>query len=214
MFTGIIEEKGNIRSIRHGGKSSELTIGAGRILEDIRIGDSISTNGICLTVTGYGSDHFIVDVMPETIRQTSLGTLKAGSEVNLERALRLSDRLGGHLVSGHIDGTGRIMRVWQEENATWITVSADPTVLKYIIGRGSVALDGVSLTVTGVDARSFSVSVIPHTRHMTTLTDKKTGDPVNIECDMIAKYVEKLSAGQRQTGKIDVDFLKKNDFYG
>ncbi|MEI6435390.1 MAG: riboflavin synthase [Bacteroidota bacterium] len=213
MFTGIIEEKGVVRLVRHGAKSSELIIGAKKALEEIKIGDSISVNGICLTVTGFGHDYFTVDVMPETIRQTSLSGLKTGSAVNLERALRLSDRLGGHLVSGHIDGAGKVSKVWQEDNAMWINITADQSILKYIVKRGSVAVDGVSLTVPSVNDYSFSVSVIPHTKQATTLTDKKTGDLVNIECDVIAKYIEKLSTGNESASNIDLDFLKKNDFY-
>jgi riboflavin synthase len=154
----------------------------------------------------------MVDVMPETIRKTSLSLLKPGSFVNLERALRLMDRLGGHLVSGHIDGTGKITRRWQEDNAIWLQVSADEAILKYIVDKGSVALDGISLTVTSVNSRTFNVSIIPHTQDQTTLIDRKTGDLLNIECDIIAKYIEKLykpgSAGQ----KLDMDFLSKHDF--
>lgn len=212
MFTGIIEEKGIIKSIQNGTKSSVLTINAVKIMEDMKVGDSICTNGICLTVTNFSTTYFMVDVMPETLRKTSLGELKTGSPVNLERALRLSDRLGGHMVSGHIDGTGRISKIWEEDNAWWISITADHSILKYIIERGSVALDGVSLTVTSVDKRSFNVSIIPHTQHETILTGKSVGDPVNIECDMIAKYVEKLSTLQTSGSKIDLEFLKKNDY--
>jgi riboflavin synthase len=189
-----------------------LTINAFKTMEDLKVGDSICTNGICLTVTDYSATCFMVDVMPETLRKTSLGELKTGSPVNLERALRLSDRLGGHMVSGHIDGTGRISKIWEEDNALWISITADHSILKYIIERGSVALDGVSLTVTSVDKRSFSVSIIPHTQNETILTGKSVGDPVNIECDMIAKYVEKLSTPQTSGSKIDLEFLKKNDY--
>ena len=212
MFTGIIEEIGTLKSIRHGSRSSRLTIQAGRIMEDIRIGDSISTNGICLTVTSFSDDQFTVDVMPETLRQTSLGNLRAGSRLNLERALKLSDRLGGHLVSGHIDGTGTISEIRTEDNAIWITVSAKEELLRYMIDRGSVALDGVSLTIVRADDRSFRVSIIPHTQTVTTLTSKKTGDLLNIECDMIAKYVEKLFAGNKTPARIDLEFLDRYDF--
>ena len=212
MFTGIIEEKGVLKSVRHGARSSELVVAAKKILEDIKIGDSISTNGICLTVTGFTSDQFTVDAMPETLRQTSLSVLKNGSAVNLERALRLSDRLGGHLVSGHIDGTGKVSKVWIEDNATWINVTAEPSILKYIINRGSVALDGVSLTVATVDSRSFNVSIIPHTQISTTLTEKRPGDMINIECDMIAKYVERFTLNSKQHQVIDLEFLAQNNF--
>jgi riboflavin synthase len=212
MFTGIIEEIGVIKSVRHGAKSSELVVSAKKILGDIKIGDSISTNGICLTVTSFNTGQFTVDVMPETVRQTSLSMLKNGSAVNLERALRLSDRLGGHLVSGHIDGTGKVSRVWIEDNATWISVTAEPSILRYIISRGSVALDGISLTVTSVDSRSFSVSIIPHTQLSTTLTEKRPGDLLNIECDMIAKYVEQFTLNNKPHQAIDLEFLAQNNF--
>ncbi len=212
MFTGIIEETGTIKAIRHGSGSSQLTIGATMVLSDIKIGDSINTNGICLTVTSFGHDHFIVDVMPETLRRTSLNTLNSGSPVNLERALRLSDRLGGHLVSGHIDGTGKIIRRWDEDNAVWFNISADASILRYIVEKGSVALDGISLTVATVDSRTFSVSVIPHTSEVTTILVKKSGDLLNIECDIIAKYIEKLNAPGDKGSKIDLEFLAKNNF--
>ncbi len=212
MFTGIIEETGIIRAVQHGARSSQVTVGAQKILKDVKIGDSICTNGVCLTVTTFGSDWFTLDVMPETLRRTNFATLKPGSPVNLERALRLSDRLGGHLVNGHIDGTGKISRKWEEDNAVWYTVTADEPVLRYIVEKGSVALDGISLTVTSVDARSFSVSVIPHTQQVTTLTEKKAGDLLNIECDIMAKYIEKLSSPGGHGSKIDMDFLAKNNF--
>lgn len=212
MFTGIIEETGTIKAIRHSSGSSQITIGAAMVLSDIKIGDSINTNGVCLTVTSFGHDYFIVDVMPETLRRTSFSALNSGSPVNLERALRLSDRLGGHLVSGHIDGTGKIIRRWDEDNAVWFNISADPSVLRYIVEKGSVALDGISLTVATVDSRSFSVSVIPHTSEVTTILGKKSGDLLNIECDIIAKYIEKLNAPGDKRSKIDLEFLAKNNF--
>jgi riboflavin synthase len=212
MFTGIIEETGIIREIKHGSKSSQLTIGAVKILEDMQVGDSINTNGVCLTVTALAHDCFMVDVMPETLRRTSFSSLTTGSPVNLERALRLMDRLGGHLVSGHIDGTGKIERRWEEDNAVWFKIKADAIILRYIVEKGSVSLDGISLTVTLVDARSFSVSTIPHTRDVTTLMHKRTGDLLNIECDIIAKYIEKLNATEGQGSKIDLTFLAKNNF--
>ena len=212
MFTGIIEETGIIKSVGSGAKSAQLVIEAGKVLTEMKVGDSISTNGICLTVVSYTQNSFVVDVMPETMRRTSFSQLKQGSKVNLERALRLCDRLGGHLVSGHIDGTGNILRRWDEDNAVWYSVSAEPMLLRYIVEKGSVALDGISLTVAETDARGFSVSVIPHTQNVTTLLDKKAGDILNIECDMIAKYVEKLQSVKTTGSKIDLEFLAENGF--
>ena len=212
MFTGIIEETGIIKSIKHGTKSSQISIQAKLVVEDVKVGDSISTNGVCLTVTEFGPDHFTVDVMPETIRQTSFNLLKPGSPVNLERALRLMDRIGGHLVSGHIDGTGKIVRRWDEDNAVWFKIAAEESILRYIVDKGSVAIDGISLTVTTADNHSFSVSIIPHTREVTTLVHKKGGDLLNIECDLLAKYVEKLHKHDSAGQKIDMDFLSRNDF--
>ena len=212
MFTGIIEETGTIKAVKHGARSSQLTIRAKKVVEDVKVGDSINTNGVCLTVTAFGTDYFMVDVMPETIRQTSFKTLKPGSLVNLERALRLIDRIGGHLVSGHIDGTGKIDRRWEEDNAVWFIISAEAGILRYIVDKGSVALDGISLTVTTADDHSFSVSIIPHTRDVTTLMHKKSGDLLNIECDIIAKYIEKLHNQVYTDRKIDMDFLAMNDF--
>jgi riboflavin synthase len=212
MFTGIIEETGIIKTIKQGSRSLQLAIKSRVVVEDVKIGDSICTNGVCLTVTSYGPDYFTVDVMPETIRQTSFSMLKPGSAVNLERALRLADRLGGHMVSGHIDGTGKVLRRWDEDNATWFKISAEESVLRYIVDKGSVALDGISLTVTSVDKNSFSVSIIPHTKNITTLPDKKSGDLLNIECDLIAKYIEKLQQPVSNGQKIDMDFLSRNDY--
>jgi riboflavin synthase len=212
MFTGIIEEKGIVKSVLKGSKSARLTVTARRVMKNIRMGDSINTNGVCLTVTDFTADTFTVDVMPETIRKTNLGQLSTGDPVNLERALLLSDRLGGHLVSGHIDGIGTVKRIWEEENSTWLSIQAGPSILRYVVERGSVALDGVSLTVVKVDAFTFEVSIITHTQQITTLTMKRTGDPVNIECDIIAKYAEKLLKPGNQESKITLEFLARNDF--
>ena len=212
MFTGIVEETGVIKSVNQGARSSQITIGAKVIPVDMKVGDSINTNGVCLTVTSFSDRFFTMDVMPETLQRTGLGTLKPGSRVNLERALRLSDRLGGHLVSGHIDGTGKISRIWEDDNAVWFKISADKNILRYIVEKGSVAMDGISLTVATVDQHSFSVSIIPQTREVTTLAERKTGDLLNIECDLIAKYVEKLTSTGGPGSKIDMDFLAKNNF--
>ncbi|MEI7499531.1 MAG: riboflavin synthase [Bacteroidota bacterium] len=212
MFTGIIEETGIIKALEHGARSSRLTIGAGKVLNDLKVGDSINTNGVCLTVTAFMNEYFMADIMPETLRMTNFSSLKTGSKVNLERAIRLIDRLGGHMVSGHIDGTGRICRCWEEDNAVWLSIAADAGILRYIVSKGSIALDGISLTVTSVDTRSFSVSIIPHTQEVTTILQKKAGDILNIECDIIAKYVEKLSSPISSGSKIDLDFMAKNNF--
>ena len=170
MFTGIVEEKGRLLSIEKGAVSAILTIGAGRVLEGTKIGDSIAVNGVCLTVTTLGSDRFSADVMAETLRRSSLGNLSVGASLNLERALAVGDRLGGHIVSGHIDGTGRITEIRQEDNAVWYRIEADAKLLRYIVEKGSIAIDGISLTVATVDSRSFQVSVIPHTREVTALS--------------------------------------------
>lgn len=217
MFTGIIEETGRIRQISRGTQSVKLSIEASHVLEDTRVGDSISTNGICLTVVEMDSRSFTVDVMAETLRRTGLNNLTTGSRVNLERAMRLSDRLGGHLLSGHVDGVGVISKITTEDIARVIRIDTTPELLRYIVPKGSLAIDGISLTVVDADERSFSVSVIPHTASVTTLTDKKPGDTVNLETDMIAKYVEKLIKKGNAHGKevdqgIDMSFLSENGF--
>jgi riboflavin synthase len=210
MFTGIIEEIGIVKNVIASHHSSKMVITATKILTDLKIGDSINTDGVCLTVTEYSPTSFTVDVMPETMLRSTFAKLKSGSKVNLERALTLSTRLGGHIVSGHIDGTGIIEKIKKDENAIWISISAEGPILKYIVEKGSVALDGISLTVANVDRCSFEVSIIPHTQEETTLLTKKTGDKVNVECDIISKYVEKLiSTG---TKKVDLTFLAENGF--
>jgi riboflavin synthase len=212
MFTGIIEEIGKVKAVRPGTHSSQITLSAAKVLADIRKGDSINTNGACLTVVAFDSSSFTVDVMPESMRKTNLGELRIGSRVNLERALKLSDRLGGHLVSGHIDGAGKISSRRKEGNAEWFRITAGPEILKYLAEKGSVALDGISLTVVESGDTFFTVSVIPHTRNETILTSKMAGDTVNIECDMIAKYLEKLTGNERETGRISLDFLADKGF--
>ena len=213
MFTGIIEEIGTVRRIERGAKGARLTIAAKTVLEGTRIGDSIATNGVCLTVTDLTADSFSADVMAESLRRSGLGALQAGSPVNLERAMPLDGRFGGHIVSGHIDGTGTLASLRREDNAVWLTVRAAPALLRYIVEKGSVAIDGVSLTVAAVDGTGFSVSIIPHTGAQTILLGKKPGDTVNLECDVIGKYVEKLLGpyGQAQSG-ITMEFLAQNGF--
>jgi riboflavin synthase len=215
MFTGLVEEIGTVQTVTKAAKSAKITIKANWVLEGARLGDSISTNGVCLTVTEISSNCFSVDVMAETMRKSNLNFVSSGDKVNLERALRLGDRLGGHLVSGHIDGTGTITNYVNEDNAVWVTIGAAPELLRYIVQKGSIAIDGISLTVAYVDEAVFKVSIIPHTKEITTLLRKKVGDIVNLECDVIGKYIEKLLQPKEQaSGKksMDMDFLRENGF--
>ncbi|MEI6890369.1 MAG: riboflavin synthase [Bacteroidales bacterium] len=212
MFTGIIEEVGVVKNVTKGTSSFSMLITADVVASDLKLGDSVNTNGACLTVTTLNLNSFTVDIMPETMRKTNLGILKPGSEVNLERALMLSSRLGGHLVSGHIDGTGVIRQIKKEDNAVWITVKAGHDILRYMIPKGSVSLDGISLTVVHVDEVSFDVSLIPHTMAVTTLRNKKPGDALNIECDMVAKYIERFTGIPGSESRIDKEFLDKHGF--
>ena len=216
MFTGIIEEGGVIKNIKMCAKLAVITIQANTVMEDIHLGDSIAMNGVCLTVTSFDKNSYSVDVMHETLRRTNLGALKGGSRVNLERAMAADGRFGGHIVAGHVDGTGVITSMKQDDNAVWIDIETDASVLKYIVEKGSITIDGISLTVAQVDSRSFAVSVIPHTGMHTTLLEKKPGDSVNLETDMIGKYVEKLLGYQEQEQKpksnITMEFLMENGF--
>ncbi|CEQ20001.1 riboflavin synthase subunit alpha [[Clostridium] sordellii] len=217
MFTGIVEEIGVIKGIKKGEKSSKLVIKANKVLNQINIGDSIATNGVCLTVTDLNNDSFEADVMAETLRRSNLESFNIGSEVNLERALSLEKRLGGHIVSGHIDGIGTITSFVKEDNAIWITVKASMNILKYIVHKGSITIDGISLTVAYVDDSCFKVSIIPHTARETTLLNKKVGNTVNLECDLIGKYVEKLlilniDKKDNHRNSISEEFLSKNGF--
>ena len=211
MFTGIIEEVGTVRRIERGAKGARLTIGAKTVLEDTKIGDSIATNGVCLTVVSQTRDSFSADVMAESLRRSALGSLQSGSPVNLERAMAANGRFGGHIVSGHIDGTGTIASQKREDNAVWVKVKTPAPLLRYIVEKGSIAIDGVSLTVAAVTETDFSVSIIPHTGAQTILLGKKPGEPVNLECDVIGKYVEKLIQPHK-TGGIRTDFLAANGF--
>ena len=215
MFTGIVEELGTIRSIRRGAASAVLSIGAEAVLSDLRIGDSVAVNGVCLTATGVDGSGFTADVMHETLRRSSLGALGPGSRVNLERAMAADGRFGGHIVSGHIDGTGTIAERRRDDNAVWYTVRTPPELLRYIVEKGSIAIDGISLTVASVEADRFSVSVIPHTAAVTALGAKGLGDVVNLETDIIGKYVEKLlrpaDTPAARSG-ISLEFLAENGF--
>lgn len=212
MFTGIIEEVGHVKSLHRGAKSFTLEIEACTVMEGTQVGDSIATNGVCLTVTSLTGHGFTADVMPETVQRTALGELSAGSPVNLERALSLQTRLGGHIVSGHIDGTGRISDRRQDDTALWLTVECDSHLLRYIIEKGSITIQGVSLTVARVDDRSFAVSLIPHTQAATTLHQARIGDRVNLENDIIAKYVEKLLGKSNDTDNGIMAKLAANGF--
>lgn len=215
MFTGIIEEIGAIRSITKGRHSAVLTIGAKRVLEDVHVGDSIAVNGVCLTVTSYGTDYFTADVMHETLNRSALSRLKGGSPVNLERAMAADGRFGGHIVAGHVDGVGKIIHIRKDDTAVWYTIEAEPSILRYIVEKGSITINGISLTVAGVTNRTFSISAIPHTVKMTTLSETGEGDMVNLETDIIGKYVEKLilpSAEGQKESKITKEFLTKYGF--
>jgi riboflavin synthase len=209
MFTGIIEEMGKVKNISKGAKSAILTISAKKIFDDLKIGDSVATNGVCLTVAQITKDTFVGDVMNETLKRSSLGSLKIGSSVNLERAMPANGRFGGHIVAGHIDGTGIIAGIHKDDIAIWYKIKADQNILKYIIPKGSVAIDGISLTVVEVKMDSFTVSVIPHTAKETILSQKQIGDTVNLENDLLGKYIEKLML---QKQGITKDFLLNNGF--
>ncbi|MGL4394624.1 MAG: riboflavin synthase [Brevinema sp.] len=215
MFTGLIEEVGVVKNIKNSTVSAQLQIQCKKIMEDIELGASISVSGICLTVTSFTFDSFTVDVMPETMKVTTLKLLKINDKVNLERALSLQTRLGGHLVSGHVDGVGVIESIKQHDNAVLIKIKATTETLKYTILRGSITIDGISLTVCELGESHFSVSIIPHTFEHTTLSLKKEGDLVNLENDMIAKYTERLLTFQdnsKPQSKITIEYLKENGF--
>ena len=210
MFTGLIEELGAIKKITHKGDSIELQIVAMKILEGAVIGDSISVNGVCLTIAKIIDGNAQFFVMPETMRKTSLGKLKVGDKVNLERAMSLNARFGGHLVSGHIDDTGKIVTIKSDKDAKVYRITADKSILRYIVYKGAIAVDGISLTVSDVDDDCFEVSVIPHTLTVTNLGAKRVGDDVNLECDVIGKYVEKLLKPQKK--EITQEYLKEMGF--
>jgi len=217
MFTGLVEELGKVKKIARGAKSVRLSVGAHIVLSDVKLGDSIAVNGTCLTVVEYTDQWFTADVMPETVDSTALAHLSIGDTVNLERTLRVGDRFGGHIVSGHIDGVGKILSKEANDNAIVVKIEAGYEVMRYIIKKGSIAIDGISLTVVACDQDWFTVSLIPHSAAMTTLGFKKKGDVVNLEADVIGKYVEKLlgvssPVAQTKTSNIGMNFLEKNGF--
>ena len=213
MFTGIIEELGTVKDMSVA--LGKITIRASKVLENTRLGDSIAVNGICLTVTSMTADGFTADVMPETIKRTSLSVINRGDKVNLERAMAADGRFGGHIVSGHVDGTGHIAEFRNDNNAVWVRIKADEPVLDLIVEKGSIAIDGISLTVAVVTDEYFEVSIIPHTAGETTLLTKHVGDPVNLENDVVGKYVAKLlfnnslnkKADNRQESSLTMEML-------
>ena len=215
MFTGIIEELGTVKSLNMSGNSGSINIKAHKVLEKTQIGDSIAVNGICLTVTTLQPDGFTADVMAETVRRSSLGSAKAGDKVNLERAMSAEGRFGGHIGAGQIDGTGTIMEYRKEENAVWVTVGTSAEILELIVEKGSICIDGISLTVAAVSDSNFSVSIIPHTGEETTLLKKKPGDKVNLENDVVGKYVQKLlglKSPEKKKSTLTMDMLRDYGF--
>lgn len=214
MFTGIIEEVGTVRAIKPGRASCEIVISAREILSDLKLGDSVAVNGTCLTVTAKDSLGFSADAVHETVNRTTLGSLSPGGRVNLERAMPANGRFGGHIVAGHVDGTGTVTEIRRDDNAVWYTVRADAGILRCVVEKGSIAIDGISLTVARAGKDSFSVSVIPFTRSCTTLADRRVGDRVNLETDIIGKYVEKLLSPEKETGTggLTREFLAENGF--
>ena len=216
MFTGIVEEMGKIVRVEKGAKSSRLTVSGDKIFSDLKLGDSVATNGVCLTVTSFSKGIFTADVMNETLKRSNLGELRQGSMVNLERAMIANGRFGGHIVSGHIDGTGVITKIEQDDIAVWYTIRADRKIMKYIIEKGSVAIDGISLTIAKVTDNDFSVSLIPHTAKETVLGYKKTGDTVNLENDVVGKYIEHFLSFKEEpeikSSGITKEFLLKAGF--
>ena len=212
MFTGIIEEVGSLKKLQKEAAGAVFEISCKRVLEGLQIGDSIAANGVCLTATAFTSHSFTAAAMHETLRRSTLGNLHPGSPINLERAMAANGRFGGHMVAGHIDGTGTISNIEKDGNAVWYTLQASPQILRYIVEKGSVALDGISLTVAEVRADYFKVSVIPHTLAQTALAQKRTGDCVNIENDIIGKYVEKVLGTPQKSSGITKEFLSRYGF--
>ena len=217
MFTGLVEELGRVKAITRGTKSVRLTVTSHTVTSDVKIGDSIAVNGTCLTVVGYAENWFTADVMPETVESTAIASFQIGDTVNLERTLRVGDRFGGHIVSGHIDGVGKIIAKDVNDNAIVVRIKSGPEVMRYIVKKGSIAIDGISLTVVEYDNDWFTVSLIPHSAAKTTLGIKKNGDAVNLEADVIGKYVEKLLGAhsaqpQGKTSNIGMNFLQQHGF--
>ncbi|PEB53209.1 riboflavin synthase [Bacillus pseudomycoides] len=213
MFTGIVEELGTVSNIKQSGEAMELTIHANSILSDVKLGDSIAVNGICLTVTSFTASSFTVDAMPETMKSTSLCMLKPLSKANLERAMAANGRFGGHFVTGHIDGVGTIVSKKQHFNAIYYKIGIPNDLLRYCLQKGSVAVDGTSLTIFDIDESSITISLIPHTVSESIIGEKVAGDIVNIECDMIGKYIEHfISKPAKRDSSVTESFLQENGF--
>lgn len=220
MFTGLVEEMGSVVSIEHGSSSTKIKIRCSKVLENIKIGDSISTNGVCLTAFSFDNDTFSAFVMGETMRKTNLSSLQIGHKVNLERAMRVGDRLGGHIVTGHVDGIGVVSDMLEEDNAMWISIQAHSSIIKYLIYKGSIAIDGISLTVAFLEENAFKVCIIPHTQDETTLVNKRVGDVVNLECDIVGKYIENFTlrnttnnlGESNEKSSVDMKLLRENGF--
>lgn len=216
MFTGIIEELGTVERVTRGRVSAVIAIRAEHILSDLKIGDSVAVNGVCLTATGLTGHGFTADVMHETLDRSALAGLGPGSRVNLERAMAANGRFGGHIVAGHVDGVGTIAAIEQDDNAIWFTITAPAQVLRYVVEKGSIAIDGISLTVARVETDRFAVSVIPHTAAVTLLGQRRTGDRVNLESDLVGKYVERLlrpaPEEKQQESKLTMEFLSQHGF--
>ncbi|MGO5060250.1 riboflavin synthase [Lawsonibacter sp. LCP25S3_F5] len=215
MFTGIIEELGTVERVTRGRVSAVIAIRAEHILSDLKIGDSVAVNGVCLTATGLTGHGFTADVMHETLDRSALAGLGPGSRVNLERAMAANGRFGGHIVAGHVDGVGTIAAIEQDDNAIWFTITAPAQVLRYVVEKGSIAIDGISLTVARVETDRFAVSVIPHTAAVTLLGQRRTGDRVNLESDLVGKYVERLlrpAPEEKGQSRLTMEFLTQHGF--
>jgi len=220
MFTGIIEEIGKITAVVKGQRSSQLWVQGELVMDDLKLGDSVAVNGVCLTVSQLHGNKWMADVMSETLNRSNLGDLKGGSAVNLERAMPANGRFGGHIVAGHIDGTGHIVQITKDDNAVIFEIKAPPKILRYIIEKGSIAIDGISLTVIGMTVDCFKVSIIPHTVKQTILGVKKSGDLVNLENDLVGKYIESLllnpppktDCNQEKSSSLTIDFLTEAGF--
>ncbi|MBE4910351.1 riboflavin synthase [Bacillus luteolus] len=217
MFTGIIEEIGTVKNISSTGEAIVMKIGATKILRDVNLGDSISVNGVCLTVTSFGSSEFTVDIMPETVRASSLKSLQRNSKVNLERAMSANGRFGGHFVSGHVDGIGTIVKKEPQANAVYYEIEVADALRRYLLFKGSVAVDGTSLTIFGLTEKTFTISLIPHTMSETVLGSKGVGEIVNIECDMLGKYLEQFvqratTPNNHRNSSITSSFLEEHGY--